>query len=78
MAKYKVGDKVKFKKDLVVGEVYNGITFLSGMEDCIDSVGEIIDEADSNAPYVKFNSPCRHYYLGIDMIEKVEEEKKVP
>lgn len=29
--KYKVGDVVKFREDLVIGEWYGGIQFLSGM-----------------------------------------------
>ena len=29
--KYKVGDRITFKKDLIVGKMYGGITFMSTM-----------------------------------------------
>lgn len=32
--RYKIGDQVKVRRDLVVGRDYNGYTFLSEMEKC--------------------------------------------
>lgn len=37
--KFKVGDKVRLKKDLVIGKKYGGITFLTTMQNSLDSCG---------------------------------------
>lgn len=45
--KYKVGDNVKVRDDLEVGEVYGGMDFVSGMEKNKGKVVTISDIADS-------------------------------
>ena len=39
--KYKVGDKVKIRKDLKVGEIYGGCRFASGMQKLVGKVVRI-------------------------------------
>ena len=52
--KYKVGDKVKVKKNLIVGETYGGCFFIEEMEECVDKEA-VIDEVEVGC-----------YYLDID------------
>lgn len=42
MAKFKIGDKVRVRSDLIVGKYYSNIKMLDGlMERCIGSIGTI-------------------------------------
>lgn len=41
--KYKVGDKVRLRDDLEIGEIYGSITFLEGMENVKDKILTIAD-----------------------------------
>jgi len=52
--KYKVGDKVKVKKNLIVGEMYGGCFFMVEMKECVDKEA-VIDEVEEGC-----------YYLDID------------
>ena len=44
--KYKVGDKVRVRKDLVPGNKYGGVTYLSGMDEFKDREGVITNMDD--------------------------------
>ena len=47
MAKFKVGDKVRIRKDLIAGKQYGGMTLLIGhMSDCIGMTG-LVKKCDS-------------------------------
>lgn len=40
--KYKVGDKVRLRKDLIVGEKYGGLTYYNGMDKEVKQKGNIV------------------------------------
>ena len=44
--KYKIGDKVRVRKDLVPGNEYGGVTYLSGMDEFKDREGVITNMDD--------------------------------
>ena len=66
--KYKVGDKVRVKSDLVVNEVYGLITFLAGMGKILGKVLTI----DSITNSGNFNFIETSFYLSPEMLEPVE------
>ena len=72
--KYKVGDKVRIRKDLESCKSYNGVWFTSWMngEKGKESIVKEIWENDGEPRYVLINS---NYTWSEDMLEPVEEEK---
>lgn len=69
--KFKVGDKVKFKKGLEIGEEYNGIIFINFMEEKNEVNGIAVFVDEDNTVKVAFDDKI--FWLGIDMIELVNE-----
>ena len=71
MAKYKVGDKVKIRSDLIVGEEYGEMKWLIGMKDLSGCVLTVMDEY-ANLHHFE-ETP---YTLSEDMIECIVEESE--
>ena len=65
--KFKVVDKVKFKKGLEIGEKYNGITFINFMKEKNEVNGIVVFVDEDNTVKVAFDDKI--FWLGIDMIE---------
>lgn len=73
--KFKVGDKVKFKKDLVEGEEYNGLMFLgkpAGMDKA--KIYTLLFEDDDGALFIMTEKKA--FWVTPEMIELVERNKK--
>ena len=66
MSKFKIGDKVKLRDDLKVGEKYEGVLFLSGMKDLQGK--ELTINYISEGDYTFEESV---YYCSGEMLEKV-------
>lgn len=61
MNKFKVGDKVRVKENLVVDEFYDdGYKFISSMENTLGKVGEIVRISRNGKYVIKFD--CEDYY----------------
>lgn len=71
MAKFKVGDKVRVRKDLNVGESYSGIAFVDGMERYKGEIFEIEDIEDDDVVFLK---DTKFAWLD-EMLEEVKEDK---
>lgn len=69
--KFKVGDKVKFKKGLEIGEKYNGITFINFMKEKNEVNGIVVFVDEDNTVKVAFDDKI--FWLGINMIELVNK-----
>ena len=69
--KFKVGDKVKFKKGLEIGEKYNGITFINFMKEKNEINGIVVFVDEDNTVKVAFDDKI--FWLGINMIELVNK-----
>lgn len=68
--KFKVGDKVKFKKDLVMGKYYGGVEYLYGMDKAtIYEVRRIIGDRLALVDNILL------WYATPEMIEYVEDDK---
>ena len=67
MNEFKIGDKVRLRDDLEEGEVYGGLTFLSGMKD--------LQRKDLTIYYVSDDGDYTfeegNYYCSEEMLEKV-------
>jgi len=70
MAKFKVGDKVRVREDLVVGEMYGANSFSIGMEKYKGSIQEI--KLEDGGQY-KFEN--ENYWWTDKMLEEVKENK---
>ena len=68
---FKIGDEVKFKKGLEIGEEYNGIIFINFMEEKNEVNGIVVFVDEDNTVKVAFDDKI--FWLGIDMIELVNE-----
>ncbi len=66
--KYKVGDKVRIREDLVVGGNYGGYTVVDDMTDMVGSVATI----ETVVGYCIKEDP-NHYFWTDEMFEPVEE-----
>ena len=62
--KFQIGDKVKFKKDLVVGRCYDGFGFCSDMDKQKDKIFEIIEIDNED-----FRIKVYQLYLSIFLIQ---------
>ena len=71
--KFNVGDKVRVRRDLVVGQTYNGLTLLDEMYKNDIMTIERCNIENGNVHYICEESP---YYFGEDMFEKIVEEKE--
>lgn len=67
MNEFKIGDKVRLRDDLEVGEVYGGVTFLSGMKE-LQGKELTIDYIDKDGDYTFEEG---NYYCSEEMLEKV-------
>lgn len=81
MKEFKIGDKVRVRKDLLVGAFYDdGCKFIKEMQDVLGEIGEVIKIA-RNEEYVRymvkfdFNVCYYPYYFSNSMLELVENEK---
>lgn len=73
ISKFNVGDKVRLRRDLKVGERYSGLTLYDNMyKECCDKVMTIKGTTIEGDNYM-----CKeiYYWWGEDMLEKVEEEE---
>ena len=81
MAKFKVGDKVRLKKVLVVGRFYGGVPLFRGMKESAEADGGIHEvkklwDGSYDAYILDTNEP---YVYPEEMLELVEkEEEKTP
>ena len=67
MNEFKIGDKVRLRDDLEGGEVYGGVTFLSGMKE-LQGKELTIDYIDKDGDYTFEEG---NYYCSEEMLEKV-------
>ena len=65
--KFKVGDKVRVRKDLLVAKRYGGRLFESDMQ---DSPGQICRVSEINGVLYKLDN---HYRYSEEMLEELEE-----
>ena len=66
--KYKVGDKIRVRRDLVVGKTYRGLDFLPGhKKEC----GKIFTIEYSDGEYYRLNGS--EYWWSEEMLEEVDE-----
>ena len=68
MGKFQIGDKVRLRDDLEVGEYYGEIKFLSGMKE-LQGKELTIDCIDKDGDYT-LKEGC-YYYYSEEMLEKV-------
>lgn len=73
MIKFKVGDKVQLKKDLVIGKQYNNITFSLNMLQYVDEI-MIIEGVAYGGLCILKDIPCVFGYDMLEKIEKIESE----
>ena len=71
MAKFKVGDKVRVRRDLNIGECYSGVVFVKGMNKYKGEIIEIEDIADDDIVFLK---DINFAWLD-EMLEEVKEDK---
>lgn len=69
-SKFNIGDKVRVRRDLEVGNKYNGLTLTSSMY-AHHSIMTIASTDDDN-----YTCDESGFFWGEDMLEKVEEEEK--
>ena len=70
--KYKVGDKVKVKEDLEIGETYGGLTFSVQMR---EYRGQIVTIKTADDDSYQIEEDELNWYWTEEMLEDVEEEK---
>lgn len=72
MKKFKIGDKVRIRKDLKSGESYGGVRLLDGMA---DQLGKIctIDAVMSHGYCVEENV----FYWSFEMVEPIDKDKLI-
>ena len=80
MEEFKIGDKVRVKKHLLVGKTYDdGCKFVRDMEYALGKVGEIIRVVRNGRYVIKFD--CEELYHGYcyspSMLELVDNKLKV-
>jgi hypothetical protein len=70
VSKFNVGDKVRVRRDLHVGNKYNGLTLTNSMYECHDIMTIASTDDDNYA--------CKEsgFFWGEDMLEKVEETEE--
>ena len=69
--KYKVGDKVKVKEDLEIGETYGGLTFSVQMR---EYRGQIVTIKTADDDSYQIEEDELNWYWTDEMLEDVEEE----
>lgn len=73
ISKFNVGDKVRLKRDLEIGKRYSGLTLFDNMyKECCDKVMTITGKNTDDSYMCKEN----YYWLGKDMLEKVEKTEE--
>ena len=68
--KYKVGDKVRVRKDLVVNNEYNGVTYINSMDEFKDEKCVITNIRNQ---YYQINN--FGYWWSEEMFESIDDEK---
>lgn len=71
--KYKVGDKVRIRKDLKVGEIYGGCRFASGMQKLVGKIACIEVVSKGNECY---RIDSNHFLWTDEMFEEVWKMNK--
>lgn len=77
--KFKIGDQVKFKQDLVAGTMYGGRYYDSNMNSTKDYVWKIISITEEKCQILCYSGPGKSMYWNVspEMIEPyVEEQSK--
>lgn len=74
--KFKVGDKVRVRKNLVAGEVYNGLTFWEGQMERTRGRVLKVNNLDTNCYRIYDDEADTFWYMTEAMLEPVEEEKE--
>ena len=75
--KYKVGDKVRVRKDLIEGQRHGGAVFCAEMSQLLGAVVAISHVFDGVSRYYLSGNPSGYYWTD-EMLEDVEEEFKLP
>lgn len=74
---FKVGDKVRFKNDLVVGKEYGGLTYLPGMDKTkiyvVDGIFSSIFNVKTYSMIDPLSEGCRPWFVTPEMIELAED-----
>lgn len=68
MEKFKIGDKVKLKDDLIVGNCYGGILLYPYMKQWFDE-HKIAVVAETGTRVARFSDDG--YYYSLEMLEKI-------
>jgi|694.fasta_scaffold118319_4 hypothetical protein len=77
MNKFKVGDKIRVREDLVVGKQYGSCIFASGMEKYKGKI-LIVGESDHDSYCAKLSEGDEFYFWSDKMLEPVESTKPLP
>ena len=64
---YKKGDKVTFRKDLIVGRMYGGITFRASMLGIIGKTFTIQDGPTGEGNYTLYINDAEDFYYSPEM-----------
>ena len=78
--KYKIGDKVKIRKDLVVGDRYGGLTYLGGMAKEVEANGDnyvtITDAGVDSSDVIWYDFEELTFSYSEEMIEEPTDREK--
>jgi hypothetical protein len=81
MAKYKVGDKVKIRKDLVVGCKYGRVTYFDSMEEEVSANGDnvltIVRTGTDSSDVTWYEFEGLFFTYSEEMIEGLVEKKEI-
>lgn len=72
--KYKVGDKVKVREDLEIGETYGGLTFSVQMR---EYRGQIVTIKTADDDSYQIEEDELNWYWTEEMLEDIEEENTI-
>lgn len=76
MAKFKIGDKVKVKEDLIIGEQYGSYIFIGGMENSLGKVYEIIGSYTPHVYILDYDDNSKDDYKYLFTEEMLESISK--
>lgn len=72
MNKYAIGDLVRVRKDLVIGEKYGGVTFAGFLAEYAGMKGRIVNVRPYRDEYVYKVDTGDDYWFGEQMLEAIE------
>lgn len=74
MMKYKVGDKVRIRKDLVLGRAYGGCRFAEGMQNFCGKIARITDITDNDGIAERYRIHSSNKYWTDEMFGEDKEK----